>query len=111
MRSPPLVPGFDVDVYIVLDDFGPLGRAYRETSEDRASREAVIRDLIRGEYSDPVRVVRFNTQAGTSEDVSLEIAKEILAWATRKDELLPLKLRDFIDYQLDLDRRYQPVKA
>ena len=39
MRSPPLVPqGFDFDVYIVLDDYGELGRAYRETDEEQADR-------------------------------------------------------------------------
>ena len=38
MRSPPLVPGFDTDVYLVLDDFGQLGRAYRETDEDHANK-------------------------------------------------------------------------
>jgi hypothetical protein len=28
--SPPFVPeGFDVDVYVVLEDFGRIGRAYR----------------------------------------------------------------------------------
>jgi hypothetical protein len=31
MRSPSIAPqGFDVGVYVVLDDFGKLGRAYRE---------------------------------------------------------------------------------
>jgi len=42
--SPPLVPRFDVTVYIVLDDFGTLGRAYRETDEERTDKETLIRD-------------------------------------------------------------------
>ena len=53
MRSPPLVPGFDTDVYVVLDDFGQLGRAYRETDEDHANKESVIRDLRDGYYNNP----------------------------------------------------------
>ena len=28
--GPSLVPKFDVTVYLVLDDFGKIGRAYRE---------------------------------------------------------------------------------
>jgi hypothetical protein len=33
MRTPPLAPGDDVTVHVVLNDFGPLGRAYVETDE------------------------------------------------------------------------------
>jgi hypothetical protein len=48
----------DVDVYLVLDDFGErLGRAWRETDEERTDRDGVIRDLLDGQYSNPVRVV------------------------------------------------------
>jgi hypothetical protein len=48
--NPPLVPGPEIgfDVYLVLDDFGRLGRAYRETDEEHADRETVIRALIDG---------------------------------------------------------------
>jgi hypothetical protein len=38
MRSPSIVPQcFDVDVYVyvVSDDFGKLGHAYRETDEEK----------------------------------------------------------------------------
>ncbi len=65
-ESPPLAPaeGFDFDVYIVLDDFGSLGRSYRETDERRADRETLIRDLMAGEFENPVRIVCFNTARG-----------------------------------------------
>jgi hypothetical protein len=34
------------DIYLVLDDFGGrLGRAWRETAEEDANREMLIRDL------------------------------------------------------------------
>ena len=42
----PLVPGrpaFDVTVYIVLNDFGPLGHACCETDETDADEEADCR--------------------------------------------------------------------
>jgi hypothetical protein len=70
-------PGFDVDVYLVLDDFGPLGRAYREAEEDGCDRGTIIRNLKSGEYNNPVRVVAFNTAEGWARDVTAEIACEI----------------------------------
>jgi hypothetical protein len=45
VASPPLAPvGFDVDVYVVLDDFGSIGRSYRETAEEGGDRESLIRE-------------------------------------------------------------------
>ena len=65
MRSPSIIPqGFDVDVYVVLDDFGKLGRSYREVDEEAADRDTVIRNLIEGQYNNPVRIVGFSTAEG-----------------------------------------------
>jgi hypothetical protein len=62
--SPPLAPAApDAAVCIVLDDFGD-GRAYRETDEAEADAASVIDNLLRGEYSRPVRVIAFNTSEG-----------------------------------------------
>ena len=36
-RLPPAGPASDATVYLVLNDFGPLGRAYVETDEAQAS--------------------------------------------------------------------------
>ena len=34
--TPSIVPtGYGLDIYLVLDDFGPLGRAYPETDPER----------------------------------------------------------------------------
>ena len=49
---------------------GKLGRAWSETDEERTDREMVIADLLTGQYSDPVRVVVFNTAERWSRDVS-----------------------------------------
>jgi hypothetical protein len=49
--------GDDQTVSIVLDDFGRIGRSYRETDVDRADLETTITELLRGEYSNPVGVV------------------------------------------------------
>ncbi len=78
VASPSLVAeGFDTDVYLLMEDFGGIGRAYRETDEARADRETLIRDLVAGQYKHPVRIFALNTAQGWSRDVSAEIAREI----------------------------------
>jgi len=105
MRSPSIVPGFDVDVYIVLDEFGQNERAYRETDESQANKETLIRDLIGGQYNNPVWIVYFNTAEGWSRDVTEDIAREIKERTDRSREDLSPGLLDFIDWQLALGKR------
>jgi hypothetical protein len=107
MRSPSIVPGFDVDVYLVLDDFGRIGRAYRETDEEEADKGSIIRGIIEGEYNSPVRIVAFNTSEGWSRDVTEDVAREIKDHADRTGEELSQGVKDFLEYQLELSlRRY-----
>jgi hypothetical protein len=98
-RSPSIVPDpDDRDIYLVLDDFGGrLGRAWPETDEERTDREIVITDLMTGQYSNPVRVVAFNTAEGWSRDMSEEIADELMRWYAEQDEEVPPSLEDFIE--------------
>jgi hypothetical protein len=99
VRSPPLVPkGFDFENYIVLDDLGKLGRVYREVDEDHADKATVIRDISEGQYSNPVRVVAFNTAEGWSRDVTEDIAREILDHAHRKAEPLSKSAQAFVEW-------------
>ena len=77
-RSPSLVPEeTHRDVYLVLDDFGHRGRAWREADEAGRDRETLIRDLIEDQYENPVRIVAFNTAEGWSRDVTIDIADEL----------------------------------
>ena len=86
-QSPSIVPEtFDCDVYLVLNDFGALGRAWPETDEQQTDRDSVIRDLFEGQYSDHVRVVAFNTARGWSRDVSEEIAAELARRFVESDD-------------------------
>jgi len=98
LSSPSIVPDpDDRDIYLVLDEFGGrLGRAWRETDEGRTDREIVITDLMTGQYSDPVRVVAFNTAQGWSRDVTDEIADELAKWFFERDREVPPTLEDFI---------------
>jgi len=76
--SPSIAPhGPDQDTYLVLDDFGPMGRSWRETDENGADRETLIRDLVEDQYSRPIRIVAFNTAEGWSRDVTVDIADEL----------------------------------
>ena len=93
-------------MYLVLDDFGKLGRVYREVDEAEADKATVIRRLIEGQYNDPVRIVAFNTSEGWARDVSEDIAREIRDWAARKGDELSPALRDWIDWQIDLAERH-----
>jgi hypothetical protein len=76
---PSIVPsGPGQDVYLVLDQFGGrLGRAWRETDEGDTDYETLIRHLLEGPCSNPVRVVAFNTEEGWSRDVSDDVADEL----------------------------------
>jgi hypothetical protein len=98
MRSPPLAPGFDFETYLVLDDLGKLGRAYREVDEEYADRATVIRNISDGQYSNPVRVVSFNTAEGWSRDVSEDIAREMIEQASRKAEPLSKSAKAFVEW-------------
>jgi hypothetical protein len=60
--TPSIVPkGDDQNVYLVVDDFGRNGRAYREADVETTDLETVIADLLDGPYKNPARVVSFNT--------------------------------------------------
>jgi hypothetical protein len=92
--SPSIVP--EDDTYIVLDDFGPLGRAWRETAEAGASRATLVRNLLDGHYEDPVRVVAFNPIQGWSRDVTVEIADEVRRRFIEQEDT-PASLLRFLD--------------
>jgi hypothetical protein len=99
--SPSIAPGSspdDTDVYVVLDDFGGrLGRAWREIPEERADRESVLIDLLEGQFSNPVKIVAFNTEAGTARDVSREFSDLIRDECRSKGDDVPNYLQDFVE--------------
>ena len=76
--SPPSAPhGPQQDTDLVLEDFGPRGRCWRASDEEDTDRETLIRDLFSGEYTEPVRIVAFNSAEGWCRDVTLDIADEV----------------------------------
>src|SRR5262249_54504989 len=83
-------------VYLVLDDFGSLGRAYREAQKSGANRETVITNMLAGQYENPRRVVAFHTSEGWSRDASQEIAREVLNRASANDARVKASVLKFI---------------
>jgi hypothetical protein len=73
-----IVPdGNDQTVYLVADDSGKPGSAWVETDYETTNLETVIQDLLTGQYSNPIRVIAFNTAERWSEDVSEDVAHEL----------------------------------
>jgi hypothetical protein len=97
-RSPSIASALpdDVDVYLVLDDFGERGRSWREIDEGQTDRETIITDLMRGEFNSPARVVAFNTAEGWSRDVSEEIADELRTTINSAYVDVPSSLKEFL---------------
>jgi hypothetical protein len=87
----------DHTVYLVANDFGKPGRAWAEAEYEKTDLEAVIQDLLTGQYSNPIRVVAFNTAERWSEDVSAEIVKELRLRCDLQMRDIPFFLQDFTD--------------
>jgi len=100
MRSSPSIVPHDDDreTYLVLDDFGGgIGLAWRETEASETSLETMIRDLLDGQYADPVRIVCFNTAEGWSRDVSHDVAEELRLRCDLEGRDVPECIRDFVE--------------
>ena len=93
MRSKiPLAPREpDVTVYIVLNDFGPLGRAYVETDE-----ATIVENILSGQYSHPVRMVAFNAVEGWARDVTEDIARAVLSKVRNEDRSIGIAAQEFL---------------
>ena len=104
--TPSIVPnGDDQTIYIVVDDFGRRGRAFRETDIETADLENVILGLLAGEYGNPIRVVAFNTAEGWSQDVSADIAQEVRRRCDLQLRDVPSAIQDFVERHDGLDRQ------
>jgi hypothetical protein len=98
MRTAPAIVHHrvDQDIYLVFEDFGRYGRGWREADEGSTDRKALMRDLLAGEYSNPLRIVAFNTAEGWSRDVTVEIADELRRSYVEYDEV-PTSVLQFLE--------------
>ena len=94
------VPRNTATVHLVVDDFGNLGRSYRETDERQADANAVVENLLSGQYFSPLRVIAFNLQEGWVRDVSEDVARTVMERAKTEGKPLPDGVRRFVDHHL-----------
>ena len=71
------VSSLDVDVHLVLCDFGRAGLAYVETDPTEADATTVVMNLLHGQYERPLRIIAINADEGWSRDVSETIAAKV----------------------------------
>ena len=96
--TPSIVPhGDDQTVYIVADDFGRNGRASGESDVETAELETTITGLPEGEYSNPVRIIAFNTAEKWSQDISGDIAQELRRRSDLQLRDVPSSIQDFVE--------------
>jgi hypothetical protein len=106
--TPSIVPvGDDETVY--ADDFGRLGRAWREAEYEATDLETVIRDLLTGQDNNPVRVIAFSSAERWSEDVSEDIARELRGHCDLQMRKPPDAISDFVEKHEDQDQRQLPL--
>jgi hypothetical protein len=114
--SPSIAPldRLDRDIYLVLEDFGArAGCAWRETDETETDLETVIRLILSGEYTYPVRIVAFNAIEGWSRDATSDIADAVAQRAVNTNVEVSAALEAFVtenstkafDLQLSLPLR------
>jgi hypothetical protein len=106
--TPSIVPnGDDQTVYLVADDFGKHGRAWAESAFETTDLETVIQDLLSGQYTNPIRVIAFNTAERWSEDVSEDVAQALRRRCDLQMRDVPFYLQDFTDCH---EGRYRDVQ-
>jgi hypothetical protein len=104
--TPSIVPGGrSQTVYLVLNDFGKLGRSYLETGEDEADLETIISGMLEGQYSNPIDVFAFNAAEEWARDVSEDVAEEIRYRCDRRGIDIPAHLEAFMDSHENRDRQ------
>jgi hypothetical protein len=104
--TPSIVPrGDDQDIYLVVDDFGRLGRSWREADVEQTDLETVIQDLLDGQYNNPIGIFGFNPFEGWSRDVSEDVARELRRRCDLQLCELPENLQDFVERHEGPDRR------
>ena len=95
---PSIVPhGDEHDVYIVEHHSFEHGQIWAEANSEASGFEAVVMDLLAGQYVDPIRVVVFNVGAGWCRDASVEVAHELRRRCDLQQRDIPFFLQDFVD--------------
>ena len=84
-------------LYIVVDDFGASGTAYRETDEANCDQQSVVDDFLSGQFNNPPRVVAFNTVEGWAREASEDIEDAVIEAARVQNKALSEGARRFYE--------------
>jgi hypothetical protein len=100
-RTNRMVPyGADQTAYLVVDRRGRQGEC-RETEVERTDLDTIVAELMAGQFSDPVRIIAFNTLEHWSEDITRDIAAEIQTRCDIDRATVPEHIRDFVRSHAD----------
>jgi hypothetical protein len=91
----------DQDLHFVLCDFGRSGQAYVETDPTEADASTIVRNLLRGQYDRPVRVLALNVEEDWVRDVSEIIAAKVQDVARFQEQELTTGTRAFVEAHSD----------
>lgn len=95
---PDVVPyGADQTIYVVVDAIAPAGHDRQERRIEIEDFETVVEAFIAGRFSDPLRVLAFNTLEHWSQDLSSEVAREIQTRCDIEGVAAPEHLSDFLE--------------
>jgi hypothetical protein len=93
--TPPLAPSREGTGYLVWDDFGEFGQAYRETQPRQGHLQTVLADLWSGQYERPLSIVV--TAEAWARDVIADMAHQVLTRAAELDHELAPAVRGFVE--------------
>jgi hypothetical protein len=88
--------GADQTAYLVVDRVGRREGVEREIEVERTDIDAIIADLVAGQFNDPARVIAYNTLEHWSQDISEDIALEIQSRCDIEGAAVPEHIRDFV---------------
>jgi hypothetical protein len=89
--------GDDHNVYLVMDDLGRLGRVWRETDDSAAELEAVILDLLAGQYKSQFAWLPSTPPSTGRRTFRPDVAHELRRRCDLRQVDIPFGLQDFVD--------------
>jgi hypothetical protein len=92
--------GADQTLFVVIERIS----GSREIRVERTDLDQTIGEFIAGCFSDPLRVISFNTLEHWIRDISTEVAVEIQSRCDIEGAELPDHLRDFVEHHICASR-------
>ena len=110
---PPIVPfGADQTIYVIVEAHRPHAPNDDVAGKDeRTDIESVISDLLTGQFSDPIKVMAFNTIEHWRDDLSEFVAREICCRCDIEGHDVPSYLQEFVSRASSATKAGHQVRA